>query len=255
MVSSSILSDFEILGFRWDRSSFPEDIPTRSVRRACFPLRRAIPELAWSLLKLDESPISYPEVMTLASGVTIGGRRLEDVQEAISLITAIRKLLDLCEQQKFSLGKHCFCVLHAEVSKDSTLDPGVFRGEGEFSLGVSPKIRLNNGQTYRPLAVKQGGDSLSLIFSNGLSHIGNLPPFQRALVFFLFASFQMFFLNRNKRTAYLMMNGMLMSHGFDPLILTAEKLEEFKTLLLEFYESKDGTNLLFYLGKLHKNTL
>lgn len=207
-------------------------------------------------MKLDESPISYPEVMTLASGVTIGGHRLEDVQEAISLITAIKKLLDLCKQQKFSLEKDCFCVLHAEVSKDSisVLDPGVFRGEGEFSIGISPKIRLNNGQTYHPLAVKRGSDSLSLIFSNGLSHIGNLPPFQRALVFFLFASFQMFFLNRNKRTAYLMMNGMLMSQGFDPLILTAETLEEFKALLLEFYESKDGTNFLRFLISQHPDT-
>lgn len=248
------MSDFEILGFRWEKASFPENIPARSVRRACFPLRRAVPEVAWSLLRLDESPISYPEVMTLASGVTIGGHRLEDVQEAISLITAIRKLLDLCEQQKFSLGKDCFCILHAEVSKDSTLDPGVFRGEGKFLFGISPKIRLNNGQTYHPLDVKRGSDCLSLIFSNGLTHIGNLPPFQRALVFFLFASFQMFFLNRNKRTAYLMMNGMLMSHGFDPLILTAEKLEEFKALLLEFYESKDGTNFLRFLISQHPDT-
>ena len=107
---------------------------------------------------------------------------------------------------------------------------------------------------YYSLSVKSDDDSLSQIFSNGLSRICTLPAFERALVFFLFASLHMFFMDQNKRTAYLMMNGMLMSHGFDPLILTAEKLEEFKTLLLEFYESKDGTNFLRFLISQHPDT-
>lgn len=245
------MSDFDILGFNWDRTTLSVEIPKRSIPRACFPLRRSIPEFVWSLLRLDENPISYPEVMTLASGVTVGGHRLEDVQEAVALIIATKKLLALCEKQEFILGKDCFCRLHAEVSKGSALGSGVFRGEGHSTLNTSPGIRLKNGQMYYSLSVKSDDDSLSQIFSNGLSLICTLPAFERALVFFLFASLHLFFMGQNKRTAYLMMNGILMSEGFDPLILKADDLKEFKGHLLDFYESRNGTGFLCFLAKRH----
>lgn len=248
------MSDSEILGFTWDRALLPTDLPRRDLRRACFTLRRAIPEFVWGQLKVEDSPLSYPEVMTLASGFTVGGRNVHDVGEALALIRASKLLLESCEQRTFSLSKEYFCSLHKVASTSNQIGQGVFRGESLATQDSLPFIKLPAGQVYRPLSAGQGGGSLRLVFSNGLAHINSFPVFEKALIFFLFASLNMFFMSNNKRTSWLMMNGVLMSSGLDPIALKAEIMTEFKASMLSFYDTRDGSDLLNLLVKTHPDS-
>jgi Fic family protein len=63
-----------------------------------------------------------------------------------------------------------------------------------------------------------------------LSKLAN--PLERAIVMFLFGSLQQFFFDGNKRTARLMMNGILLSHGIDAINIPASKKLEFNQTIV-----------------------
>ncbi|HET9970306.1 MAG TPA: hypothetical protein VFQ68_18880 [Streptosporangiaceae bacterium] len=51
----------------------------------------------------------------------------------------------------------------------------------------------------------------------------------------------------NKRTARYMMNGHLMSHGFDAISVPAARRHEFNAGMAEFFTTKDGTGMFRFL--------
>jgi hypothetical protein len=69
---------FDALGFRWDRSLVPVDVPVHSVERAAFRLHKSLPEYVWDAAVLEGNPFTFPDVRTLMDGVTVGGHRLSD---------------------------------------------------------------------------------------------------------------------------------------------------------------------------------
>lgn len=48
-----------------------------------------------------------------------------------------------------------------------------------------------------------------------------------------------FFWDVNKRTGRFMMNGILLSHGFPIINVTAKRQQEFNTLMLAFYDTNE----------------
>lgn len=69
---------FESLGFSWDRSAIPANIPTYSQERVCFRFQRMLPEFVWDAGVLEGNPFTFVEVKTLLDGVTVGGRKISD---------------------------------------------------------------------------------------------------------------------------------------------------------------------------------
>ena len=49
------------------------------------------------------------------------------------------------------------------------------------------------------------------------------------------------FLDRNKRTAVIFANHILIKSGYGLLVGPSEKVTEYKKLLIEYYESNDST--------------
>ena len=66
------------LGYTWDRSAVPRDVPSFSVERALWRFQRSLAEYVWDAAVLEGNPLTYPEVQTLLDGITVGGRKISD---------------------------------------------------------------------------------------------------------------------------------------------------------------------------------
>ncbi len=109
-------------------------------------------------------------------------------------------------------------------------------------------MALGEQGEHNPLPTIPGAPMLNQVFAEGVRYIKTLPPFEGALVMFLFGALQQFFFDGNKRTSRHMMNGWLMKHGFDHISIPAAKAQEFNDRMVKFYVSKNGTDMLDFLN-------
>jgi len=207
---------FDAVGFRWDRTPVPAEIPHASVERAVFRYRRMLAEYVWDAGVLEGNPFTFVEVKTLLDGVTVGGRRLSDQEQILNLADSSKVLLKLVSERKFVLDKSTFCKLHAIVARNETLEWGHFRGEGA-EAGMTPDVALGARGRFTPLPTEVGARELNSVFARGVRALEDevAMAFERALTFFVFGALQQFFFDGNKRTSRLMMNGAPMSAGID----------------------------------------
>lgn len=243
---------FEALGFEWDRSVVPGEVPVHSVERAVFRMHKALAEFVWDASVLEGNPFTFPEVQTLLDGVTVGGRKISDERQVLNLADSARELLRLVRERRFALDKATSDRLHAITARDEAFDAGFFRGEGS-EQHLTPGVALGEFGRYLPPQTQPGGENLRTLHARGLAAITTelAAPYEQAVAYFLFGALQLFYFDGNKRTARYMMNGHLMSHGIDAISVPARRAREFNTLMVDFYRSKIATRIVAFLTDCH----
>jgi Fic family protein len=243
---------FTELGFQWDRTAIPPDIPVHSLKRVCFRFHRMLPEFVWDASVLEGNPFTFPEVKTLLDGITVGGRKISDQEQILNLVESSKRLLALLQNDRFALDKTTFCDLHRLVARNEALEWGVFRGEGE-ETHYTPDVALGEAGRYTPLPTLPGAPELNRVFSAGTHALIEQVPnaFERGCAFFLFGALQQFFFDGNKRTSRFMMNGVLMANGIDAISVPAQRAADFNEKMVRFYQSKEGTEMMAFLLECH----
>jgi Fic family protein len=211
-----------------------------------------LPEFVWDAGVLEGNPFTFPEVKTLLDGVTVGGHNISDQEQILNLANSSKYLLELVKAGKFSLDKTTFTELHARVARNEALEWGHFRGEGRES-NYTPDVGLGEHGRYTPLATVANAPELNRVFAMGLQALETdvKQPFEKAAAFFLFGALQQFFFDGNKRTSRFMMNGILMSAGVDAISVPAAKAREFNENMVQFYLTKNGTDMMAFLLDCH----
>jgi Fic family protein len=173
----------------------------------------------WNEAKLEGNPLNFAEVKTLMDGITVGQRKIADVQQVMQLIYSGRFLLNLLKAGKFEINRNVFTALHSADARNAPNSPRFFKPEliGLFEEGVT--------------AVE--------------AHVQD--PFEKGAAFFLFGALQQFFLDGNKRTSRFMMNGILMTAGIDAISVPASKAQDFNEKMVRFYMQKDATEMMAFL--------
>jgi len=124
--------------------------------------------------------------------------------------------------------------LHNLVAFEEALEWGVFRS-GEVSIA---------GTLYKPPFANE----LDEIFSQGIEYLNTIAnPLERAIAMFLFGSLNQFFYDGNKRTSRLMMNGILLSNGFDAINVPAKKKLEFNQSMIVFYDTQLADKIMDFM--------
>ncbi len=243
---------FSDLGFQWDRTTVPTDVPTHTIKRVTFRFHRMLPEFVWDASVLEGNPFTFPEVKTLLDGVTIGGRKVSDLEQILNLVDSSKHLLALVQHGAFALDKTTFCDIHRIVARNEALEWGLFRGEGD-EIHYTPDVGLGEKGRYTPLPTVAGATELNRVFAAGTQALLNQVPnaFERGCAFFLFGALQQFFFDGNKRTSRFMMNGILMSNGIDAISVPAQRAADFNEKMVRFYLSKDATEMMAFLVECH----
>ena len=224
------------LGFTYQKPAIDlEALSAPDTERVCFRARKAFEQIIFDTVKLEGNPYTFPEVKTLLDGVTVGGHKLSDEKQIINQADSWKRLFEKVKDGSFRLDKSTFCELHNIAGEEEALTWGKFRNSHVSIAGTE----------HRPPKAEELDD----IFNEGCEYINGIQnPLEKAMAFFLFGSINQFFFDVNKRTSRLMMNGALLSAGYDVMNIPAKRQLEFNEKMVRFYDSKDGTEMMAFLA-------
>ncbi|WP_286346201.1 Fic family protein [Frondihabitans sucicola] len=202
-----------------------------------------MPDLIWNAAALEGNTFTLPEVRTLLDGVTVGGKPLADEEQVLALSEGYSRLDELVGTREFTLSKVVSDQAHSMIARHEAIESGHFRGEG--LTGGGGDVRLSNGGYVRGVPAAD----LPARFERLATYIGTLDdPREQALVYFAAATRSQFYFDGNKRTARLMMTGMLMSSGFDAVNIPFARQYEFNLALDDLFTTDDGTALMAFVA-------
>lgn len=208
---------------------------TPDKNRTLFKAKKMLPEYVFDTSRLENNPITFPEVQTLLDGITIGGHKISDVEQVLNIKNTWLMLLDTISKNKFEVTKEMFHKVNGEIAKGEALEWGKFR---------TGKVGIAGTKNYEA----PDFEDLDSIFDSEINEILNSHnPVEKAIKLFLWGALNQFYWDGNKRTSRIMANGILISEGIGIFNIKAEDILEFNTLMLEFYETKKADNISKFL--------
>lgn len=202
-------------------------------KRALFVAERSRADFVYNTAALEDNPFTYPEVQTLLDGITVGGHKITDAEQVLRLNQALSHVIALVKANAFEFTVKTAKEIQGIVAKNEALTYGVFRDGIVFIGGTDYTV---------PPAEK-----LEELFGAGKTALDSIQdPIEKAFLVFLWGSLIQFFYDGNKRTSRFMCNGILMSAGFPPMMVTKQEKLAYNQILAEFYNTQDGTNALIW---------
>lgn len=123
----------------------------------------------------------------------------------------------------------------------------------EYNRLVGELLFRNNGE-IRTFPVQIGGTSWEPELPNRAVIMDNLQEIDKtedtelkALKFFCFVARTQMFIDGNKRVAQLIANKVLIENDVGIFQIPIEKLEQFKTLLIRFYETANDVDIIAFM--------
>ena len=202
---------------------------------ALLTARRALAELVFNMSSAEGNPINIVEVMTLLDGITIGGYKISDVQQVLRLDRAWKELFQLVANNRFELSKKTAIWLNELVATDEAAKVGAFR---DNQVGI-------RGVEYIP----PHHSTLDRRFDLMLDDVNQRnTAIDRAIACFSQCARIQFFFDGNKRTAQLLMNGILISSGQHIITIPAKEVDEYHHIMVKFYETGENHKLTRFLA-------
>lgn len=231
-------------GVRWDPVMVAFDRIERStVMRARQRFKASLPDLVWNAAALEGNTFTLPEVRTLLDGVTVGGRPIEDERQVLALVGGYTHLDELVGGGRFLLRKDVSDGLHGHVAVHEAIESGAFRGEGRVGGGGTVQLASGGFVTGVPQ------DELPARFSNSVEYLLALEdPRERALAYFASATRAQYYFDGNKRTARLMMTGLLMSEAYEAVSIPFARAFEFNRALDTLFADDDATPIMAFIA-------
>lgn len=226
------------LGFTW---SLPDGglhvLKAEDAKDALFTFHKyRVEHVSTTLRTLEHIPCTAAQTRSILDGKSTAGLSTRQLRAIENYGNACEKLADLIENSVFLLDKTTICNLHAIVGKDEAKNFGQFRGNQVF---------IEQSHYIPPKSIYLEG-----IFSEGMAFLNSLNNAQeKAICSFLFLARSQFFSDCNKRTANLVMNGILMQGGFQPISIDSENFLE---KMAKFYETANASEVIEEINDIAK---
>ncbi len=180
-------------------------------------------------MKMENRAVTFPQTQTILNGVNVPSVRLDDIQAILNMRDAWRYLISTVDAPETF---EYLCKLNEFIARNEALEWGKLR------MGTV----VISGTDYAPPIPKkeQVESELARILTEGTAT-------ERALNAFAWGARGQFFWDGNKRTSMTLANKILISNGAGILTITDKYMEEFNTLLCEFYDSGDDFALKQFL--------
>lgn len=195
------------------------------MNQTMFLVKRMLPEYIFDTAKLEDNPMTYPEVKTLIDGITVGGHKVSDEQQILNLKEAWEKAFKYAKKDILIIDKKLFCDIHASVARKEAMEWGTFR-TGNVGIGGTTNYTCPDP------------DKLDDIFFRGINNIpAKVPEAEDVINLFLWAAYNQFFWDGNKRTARIVANIVLMRADAGVFNIKVKDILEFNTLMPAFYDN------------------
>ena len=210
--------------------------------KALFDAKRLIAQIVTDVVNLEDINYTVPEVQTLLDGITVGGHKLQDELITLNQIKAWRYFFITIEDGTFSFDKNYVLRLHNLVASKEDLTWGEFRN-GQVSI---------SGTDYLPPKAAE----LNLLWDNLEQDINQkllcsqmiiIEIYRTTVLLFAKMARIQFFFDGNKRTARMMMSGILLSCGLPMINIPAKRKLEFNQTMIKYYDSEDFDSLFNFM--------
>lgn len=193
-------------------------------KKALFYAKRDIAQIVTDVVNLEDINYTVPEVQTLLDGITVGGHKIQDELITLNQIDAWKFLFHSLEQNKFVLTKEFVCQLHSRVAREEALSWGTFR-QGNVTI---------SGTTYMPPSHELLDDKWTQLLLQTEKYA---DIYDKAIFLFAEMARDQFFYDGNKRTARMMMSGILLNEGYPMINVSAKRKTEFNSVMIDYYNS------------------
>lgn len=182
-------------------------------------------------MKMENRAVTFPQTQTILNGVNVPNVQLDDIQAILNMRDAWKFLLSTVNDP---LTFEYWCKLNGYIARNEALEWGKLR---TGSVGIS-------GTDYEPPVPEQ--EQTICEFNKIVSDTDSAVT-EKALEAFTWGTRGQFFWDGNKRTSLTLANKLLVSAGAGIMTVTDKYMEQFNTLLLEYYNSGDSETLKTFL--------
>ena len=181
-------------------------------------------------MRMENRNITFPQTKTILQGVNVPNVQLDDIQAVLNMRDAWRFMLATMSD---SLNFEYWCKLNEYIARNEAPEWGKLR---TGSVGIS-------GTDYLPPvpAEDQTRAELNAILS------ADTTATTKALEAFVWGTRGQFFWDGNKRTSMTLANKILISAGTGFLTITDRYMEQFNTLLVDYYNTGESEALKDFL--------
>lgn len=194
-----------------------------------FLAKRLIVDNIYSNAKIEGCNVTFPQTQTILQGVNVPQVTLDDINCILNLRDAWRYMIDNVTDE---LDLEYICKINSYVARNESLQWGVFR---TGKVGIS-------GTDYIPEIPNK-----EVVIEN-INEINKIEPItKRAIRYMLYGMRSQLFWDGNKRTSIILANKILIHNGKGVLTIKDAYLNEFNTLLTEFYNTNDSKKIEQFL--------
>lgn len=190
-----------------------------------FAKRKLIDNL-YKSANLEGIAVTFADTVAFVNNVNTGKISVDDMLKLKGLKDAWEYVLNTIDEE---LTIDYIKKIHFEVCKGQNIEPlGNFRDRG---VGIT-------GTLYRPKLPSECNYDKEL---NDIMKVED--SLDKSITLFLWIQRSQMFLDGNKRVANLVANKEMIKNGLGILAVPVEKIGEYFTILIEFYETNDYTNI------------
>lgn len=181
-------------------------------------------------MKMENRAVTFPQTKTILNGVNVPEVQLDDIQAILNMRDAWRYLMNTVDEP---VTLEYFCKLNEFIARNEALEWGKLRSGTVYISGTEYMPPVPD----RKCTEQELADILSQ----------NISATQKALELFVWGTRGQFFWDGNKRTSLTLANKILIAAGAGILTVTDRYMEQFNTLLLDYYDTGNSENLKQFL--------
>lgn len=186
-----------------------------------FWAKRNLVDYIWKSANLEGIAVTFPETQTIVEGVSVQGKSIDDINNIVQMKHGWQKLFETINEE-FTLDY--VKGLHRELGKMTIINAGALRLD---------EVRIAGSSYIPPVPDEEQVEKEILeLLANDKGWT------EKALDIMLFFTKRQLFYDGNKRIAMMSANKILIEHGCGILTVSQEKLQEFFTLLVAYYEDE-----------------
>lgn len=181
-------------------------------------------------MRMEKRAVTFPQTKTILNGVNVPNVQLDDIQAILNMRDAWKYLFNTIDEP-ITLGY--LCKLNEFIARNEALEWGRLRSG---TVGISGTDYVPPIPEYEQVIVE-----LNAILTDEGSTT------DKALEVFAWGTRGQLFWDGNKRTSMTLANKILISGGAGILTITDRYMEQFNTLLLDYYNTGSSEKLKAFL--------
>ena len=202
-----------------------------SPEQSLFLAKKKWDENVYCGMKMENRAVTFPQTQTILNGVNVPNVQLDDIQAILNMRDAWKFLLSTINEE---VTFEYWCKLNEYIARNEALEWGKLR---TGSVGIS-------GTDYEPpipTKEKTIEELENILFAS------NASATDKALEAFTWGARGQFFWDGNKRTSLMLANKILVSSGSGIMTITDKYMEQFNTILLNYYNTGKSEELKQFL--------